>query len=231
MIAFEGLVLARGAFRLAASGEIPAGAVTALIGPSGGGKSSLLAAIGGFLAPLSGRIRIGGADMAGVPPARRPVATVFQDHNLFPHLSAAENVGLGLRPDLRLSAEERARVEAALDRTGLQGFGPRRPASLSGGERSRVALARVLLQRRPVLLLDEPFAALGPGQRAAMLDLVAALAAEHALTVLMVTHDPGDARRIASHGAYLGEGAMTPPVPLAAFFADPAPGLRAYLGT
>lgn len=231
MIAFDRLVLARGAFRLAASGTVPGGTVTALIGPSGGGKSSLLAAIGGFLAPLSGRILVGGADMAGLPPARRPVATVFQDHNLFPHLTAAENVGLGLRPDLRLSAEERARVEAALDRTGLGGFGPRRPASLSGGERSRVALARVLLQRRPVLLLDEPFAALGPGQRAAMLDLVAALAAEHALTVLMVTHDPGDARRIAAHCAYLGEGEMTAPLPLAAFFAEPGPGLRAYLGT
>src|SRR6516164_8917436 len=156
--------------------RVERGECVAVIGPSGAGKSTMLALIAGFEAPLSGRIRIEGSDVTALPPARRPVTSLFQEHNLFPHLSAAENVGLGIDPGLRLDAAARASVSAALDHVGLAGFEARLPGQLSGGERQRVALARSLVRNRPLLLLDEPFAALGPAQRREMLDLVNALA-------------------------------------------------------
>ena len=155
--------------------RVERGECVAVIGPSGAGKSTMLALIAGFEAPLSGRIRIEGSDVTSLPPARRPVTSLFQEHNLFPHLTAAENVGLGIDPGLRLDAAARARVSAALDHVGLTGFEARLPGQLSGGERQRVALARSLVRNRPLLLLDEPFAALGPAQRREMLDLVNAL--------------------------------------------------------
>jgi len=225
-----GLDLRRGEFRLTADFALPEGARLALIGPSGAGKSTLLDAIAGFLAPAAGRILWRGADLGPLPPGARPVAMIFQDQNLFPHLSAAQNVGLGLRPALKLTADEQARVEAALARVGLAGLGGRRPAQLSGGQQSRVALARMALQDRPLVLMDEPFAALGPALRAEMLDLVAELVREAGSTLVFVTHDPEDARRIASHVIFVDEGCAAPPVGTAAFFADPPEGLRRYLG-
>lgn len=230
MIALEGLVLAHGSFRLEADLAVPRGAILALIGPSGAGKSTLLAALAGFLPPVAGRILIGGEDMAGRRPAERPVSILFQEHNLFPHLTAAENVGLGLRPDLRLGPAEREAVAAALEAVGLGGLGGRLPRALSGGERGRVALARALIRRRPVLLLDEPFAALGPALKAEMLDLVRGIAAAEGMTVLIVTHDPADARRIAGLASMVADGRVHPPVQTARFFAAPSAALRAYLG-
>lgn len=229
-LALEGLTLRRGGFRLAADLALAPGGLVALIGPSGGGKSTLIEAVAGFERPEAGRIRVAGQDVTDLPPAARPVTILFQDHNLFPHLDAFENVALGLRPDLRLRPEDRAAVRAALASVGLAELGRRRPAALSGGQRSRVALARVLLRRRPLLLLDEPFAALGPALRREMLDLVARIAGEAGMTVLMATHDPADARRICSHAVLVAEGRAEPPRPLDAFFGNPAPALRAYLG-
>jgi len=210
---------------------VPQGACMAVIGPSGAGKSTLLNLVAGFERPASGRILIGGADMAGVPPARRPVSMVFQEHNLFPNLDAAANVGLGIHPGLRLSAGDRDRVAAALEAVGLAGLGARLPSQLSGGERQRVALARVLVRDRPVLLLDEPFAALGPALRREMLDLVAALRVRAGLTVLMVSHAPEDARRIAERTAFVHAGRVLAEGPTASLLDAPsAPEMVAYLG-
>ena len=117
--------------------RVARGECVAVIGPSGAGKSTLLALIAGFEMPESGRILIAGEDVTGLPPARRPVTSLFQEHNLFPHLSAAANVGLGVDPGLRLDDAARARVSAALDQVGLAGFEARLPAQLSGGERQR----------------------------------------------------------------------------------------------
>ena len=230
MLELEDLRAGHGDFRLAADWRLPAGRIAAVIGPSGGGKSTLLDAIAGFLAPEAGRVLWHGRDLAPLGPGERPVAMLFQDNNLFPHLTAGENVALALTPKRRLTAAQRAEVETALARVGLDGLGARRPAELSGGQQGRVALARVLLQRKPLLLLDEPFAALGPAQRGEMLDLVAALARETGATVLMVSHAPEDARRIADAVVLVAEGRAQAPEPTERLFADPPPALRAYLG-
>jgi thiamine transport system ATP-binding protein len=230
MLSLERLDLRQDDFRLTADWQVPQGARVALIGPSGAGKSSLLSAIAGFFPPVAGRILWEGRDIGALPPGERPLTILFQDQNLFPHLTVAQNAGLGLRPDLRLNATEQAQVGRALARVGLEGLAARKPAQLSGGQQGRAALARALLRARPLLLLDEPFAALGPALKAEMLALVAEVAAETGATVLMVTHDPADARAFADRTVLVAEGVAAAPTPTAALFADPPPALRAYLG-
>ena len=217
-------------FTLTADLTVARGTRTALLGPSGAGKSTLLAAIAGFQPLSSGRILIDGHDVTDLAPGKRGIAIVFQDQNLFPHLTAAQNVGLALDPMLRLSDDDRGRVSRALAHTGLTGFGDRRPSQLSGGQQARVTLARVLLQRHPLILLDEPFSALGPALRAEMLSLVETLAAETGATLLMVTHDPADARRLCPQTIVVADGRAAPPAPTVAILSDPPPGLAAYLG-
>ena len=196
-IRFDQVEVRRPSFGLSADLTLTSGAVTAVIGPSGAGKSTLLDLVAGFETPAVGRVLIGDRDVTALGPAGRPVSMVFQDNNLFPHLTVAQNVGLGLDPGLRLSGEQADIRAAVLDEVGLTGFEDRLPGTLSGGQQSRTALARALVQNRPVLLLDEPFAALGPGLRKEMLALVDRVAGAHGLTVLMVTHDPQDALAIA----------------------------------
>ncbi len=230
ILQLDKMTIRQGDFSLSADWAVKRGARLALIGPSGGGKSTLLSLIAGFFEPDQGRLLIEGRDMRGVAPGKRPVSLLFQENNLFPHLSVAQNVGLGIRPDLRLSRGQHQAVERSLQEVGLEGMGPRMPAQLSGGQRQRVALARALLRDKPLLLLDEPFAALGPALRAEMLDLVARLLDRTGATLLMVTHDPRDAERIADQTALVSDGKVTPPMPTAELLADPPAALRAYLG-
>ena len=230
MLKCETLVVAQGAFTLRADVSFASGEVTALIGPSGAGKSTLLAAMAGFLVPASGALHWKETDITAMPPGQRPVSMLFQDNNLFPHLTVAQNVGLGLRPNLRLTNEETAAVTGALKSVGLDGYADRRPAALSGGQQSRVALARVLVADRPVVLLDEPFAALGPALKDEMLDLVKAKLVAVGKTVVMVTHDPSDAGRIADKTALVVGGVVHAPLATDVLFADPPAALRDYLG-
>lgn len=229
-LTLENMDIRQDDFRLQANFTLAAGQIAAVIGPSGAGKSTLLNAIAGFIPLTSGQLRWQDTEITHLPPAKRPFAMLFQDNNLFPHLTVAQNVGLGIRPDLRLSAADRNRITAALDRVGLADLENRKPATLSGGQQSRVALARIHVQRRPVILLDEPFAALGPSLKTEMLDLVAALATETAATLLMVSHDPSDARRIAPQTILVADGQALPPQPTAALLDNPPPALRDYLG-
>ncbi len=230
MLTLEALVLRQTGFELRADWSVAAGAKLAVIGPSGAGKSSLLNAIAGFLDPAEGRILWQGRDLGPLPPGARPISILFQDQNLFPHLTLAENLGLGLSPRLRLTADQQAQVGQALDRVGLAGLGQRKPGALSGGQQGRAALARALLRARPILLLDEPFAALGPALKAEMLDLVAEIAGQTGATVLMVTHDPADALRLADSTVLVADGVAAAPMATARLFADPPAALRAYLG-
>ncbi len=231
MLVLDDLVLQRGEFSLAADWSLEEGRRLALIGPSGAGKSTLLDAIAGFLAPLRGRILWRGQDITALPPAARPMTILFQDHNLLPHLDVFANVAIGLDPRLKLTDEERRKVRAVLARVGLAGLENRRPEALSGGQRSRVALARALARERPLLLLDEPFAALGPALRAEMLDLVNETAAESGATVLLVTHQPEDARRLGDLASVVAEGRAAPPMPVERLLAAPPAALARYLGT
>src|SRR5690606_27563064 len=142
MLRLEGLRLRQGEFTLEADLTVPKGARVAVIGASGSGKSTLLMGIGGFLDPEAGRILWEGRDISALPPGERPLTTLFQDVNLFPNLTALRNVALGIDPRLRLSAGTRAKAGDALAGVGLEGLGARYPRELSGGQQSRVALAR-----------------------------------------------------------------------------------------
>lgn len=230
MLQLDRLTLTQGPFRLTADWSAGPGRRIAVMGPSGAGKSTLLSAIAGFIVPSEGRILWEGQDLSNVPAGERPVTILFQDQNLFPHLTVAQNLGLGLRPDLRLTPADRVRIDEALARVGLEGLGPRRPAQLSGGQASRAALARALLRARPILLLDEPFAALGPALRAEMLDLVREVADETRALVLMVTHDPQDALALGGETAFVANGNVRAPVETGALLANPPPDVRDYLG-
>lgn len=175
---------------IAASGE-----VTTLMGPSGSGKSSILAAITGTLPAgltAAGEIRVGDQNLAAIPPWKRRIGILFQDDLLFPHLSVGDNLALGLAPG-GTRAERRGRVETALANVGLEGFAARDPATLSGGQKARVALMRVLLSEPRALLLDEPFGSFDAELRSQIRSFVFNHAKARGLPTLLVTHDPQDA--------------------------------------
>lgn len=188
--------------------SLAASETLAILGRSGSGKSTLLNLIAGFLEPASGDIRWNGESIRRRRPAERPVTSLFQQHNLFTHLSIAQNVGLGIHPGLRLDASGWRAVDDVLAQVGLGGTGARYPESLSGGEQQRVALARCLLRRQPVLLLDEPYSALDESTRAAMLTLTREVLSEHRLSALLVTHLPSDADALDARVLYLYAGAL-----------------------
>ncbi len=171
------------------------GEVLTIMGPSGVGKSTLLSAVTGTLSPeftLSGHIRLMGRDLTALPPEERCVGILFQDALLFPHLNVGANLAFGLAPG-GTRAERRAKIDAALAEVGLDGFAPRDPATLSGGQRARVALMRMLLSEPHALLLDEPFSGLDADLRDQVRNLVFDHAKARGLPVLLVTHDEADA--------------------------------------
>lgn len=221
MISLQELEYRVGSFAARFDARVPDGAFLGILGPSGGGKSTLLSLMAGFAVPYSGRVVIGGRDVTELEPSARPVSLLFQEHNLFAHLNAFENAGLGLSAALKLDDGGSARVMAALARVGLSGKEKRLPAELSGGERQRVALARAMLRDKPVLLLDEPFAGLGPKLRRECLMLVKELQRERGLTVLLVSHEPEDIRLAATHAAFIADGKMSAVSAAEEFFNEP----------
>ena len=230
MLSLEGAVIAQDGFTLKADFRIKAGRRVAVLGPSGAGKSTLLAAIGGYVAVTQGDIVWDGRSIANLQPNQRPVSNVFQDNNLFPHMTALQNVGLGINPNLRLNATDKQRVLDALTAVGLAGMEGRLPAALSGGHQSRVALARLLVQQRPLVLLDEPFSALGPAMRVEMADLARDVGARIGATVMMVSHDIKDVQRFAEDVLWVEDGICHPPRELTDFLKDPPAGFTAYVG-
>jgi len=176
--------------------QVEPGEVVTVMGPSGCGKSSLLSYLCGTLDPVfraAGRIWLNGVAVEGLAPERRRLGILFQDDMLFPHLSVGENLAFALPREVRPRRERRARVAAALREAGLDGFAERDPATLSGGQRARVALMRTLLAEPRALLLDEPFNKLDRDLRERVRGFVFDHARRSALPTLLVTHDPADA--------------------------------------
>ncbi|AUT94031.1 thiamine ABC transporter ATP-binding protein ThiQ [Citrobacter europaeus] len=186
--------------------SVSRGEQVAILGPSGAGKSTLLNLIAGFLTPASGTMMIEGEDHTATPPSRRPVSMLFQENNLFSHLSVQQNIGLGLNPGLKLNALQREKMRHIAQQMGIDSLLERLPGELSGGQRQRVALARCLVREQPILLLDEPFSALDPALRQEMLTLVAEVCREKQLTLLMVSHSVEDAARIAPRSVVVADG-------------------------
>jgi sulfate/thiosulfate transport system ATP-binding protein len=185
---------------------VPAGSLTALLGPSGGGKSTLLRIIAGLESPDEGQVCIEGRDMTGISPQERGVGFVFQHYAAFKHMTVRENVAFGLRIRKRPKAEVNRRVDELLGLVQLGQFGSRYPSELSGGQRQRMALARALAVEPSVLLLDEPFGALDANVREELRAWLRRLHLEMPVTTLFVTHDQEEAMELADQIVVVSHG-------------------------
>ena len=186
--------------------------IYAIIGPSGAGKSTFLNLISGFSEISSGSILWNEQEISDLPPSKRNISILFQDNNLFPHLSVWRNLALAVSHWPKISNDDEAKLHSVISEVGIRGLENRKPSQLSGGQQSRVALARVLLQKNKILLLDEPFAALGPSLKDQMLELIEKISRNRRLLVLMVTHDPADANKIASQTIVVKNNKVHPPL-------------------
>ncbi|HZC69838.1 MAG TPA: ABC transporter ATP-binding protein [Jatrophihabitans sp.] len=186
--------------------DIADGEFFAVLGPSGSGKTTVLRMIAGFEVPTEGKIELGGVDATRVPPFRRDVNTVFQDYALFPHMTVAQNVGYSLKVRRVPRAERAKRVAEALELVRLPEIGSRKPAELSGGQRQRIALARALVNRPRVLLLDEPLGALDLKLREQMQVELKAIQRDVGITFVFVTHDQDEALTLCDRLAVMHNG-------------------------
>ncbi|WP_420407662.1 ATP-binding cassette domain-containing protein [Hoeflea sp.] len=190
------------------SARVARGETLTVMGPSGSGKSTLLAYLGGFLDPAfsaSGAVRVDGVDLTGLAAEQRHAGILFQDPLLFPHLSVTDNIAIAIPQAVRGRSRRRAMAEAALEDAGLSGFGGSDPDTLSGGQKARVALQRVLLSQPRLLLLDEPFSKLDANLRDQTRQMVFTKARDAGLPVVLVTHDEADAQAAAGEVHRVGD--------------------------
>ena len=192
MIRLDNVFLADDTLPMTFDLQVAAGERIAIVGPSGAGKSTLLNLIAGFVLPTRGEVWLNGENHTRSAPYERPVSMLFQENNLFPHLTVQQNLALGLKTSLKLTALEQDQIERVANAVGLTSFLSRLPNSLSGGQKQRIALARCLLRDKSILLLDEPFSALDPELRLEMLNLIDELCHSKNLTLLLVTHQPSE---------------------------------------
>ena len=206
------------------------GDIGLLLGRSGSGKSTLLEMLAGFVPLTAGTLLADGQNIAAQPPAARPFTMLFQQHNLFEHLTVRQNIGLGLQPNLKLSRLEQNALQQAAERLQISELLDRLPTSLSGGQQQRVALARCLVRRKPYLLLDEPFSALDPALRQEMMQEVRMLATEQRIGVLLVSHQPQEAKDLADWLGFVDDGKLAFIAPMVALQQPPSRAFAAYLG-
>lgn len=186
--------------------NVERGERVAILGESGAGKSTLLNLIAGFERATSGTLRLNGEDCFFTPVSKRPISMLFQEHNVFEHLTVAQNIGLALAPKLRFSTLEQKKIAEIADKMGIADLLSRRADQLSGGQKQRVALARTLLREQPILLLDEPFSALDPERRDELQALVFQLCVERNLTMLMVTHHYSESQKMFTRSVQIHSG-------------------------
>lgn len=182
------------------------GQLVAVLGGSGAGKSTLLNLVAGFIQPESGVIQIAGKNVEKLLPHQRPLSILFQEQNLFSHLSVVDNIAIGLDTRLKLNQAQQKSIRNIATKIGIEKLLSRFPEQLSGGQKQRVALARCFVQKKPLLLLDEAFSALDPILRAEMLAIVKMLAEVNEVTVLMVTHHIADAFSVADSYVFIENG-------------------------
>ena len=190
--------------------QVEQGERLAIIGESGAGKSTLLNLIAGFETPASGQILLNDCDHTQTQPAERPVSMLFQDNNLFPHLTVAQNIGLALAPSLSLNATQQQQVREIAEKMGIEPLLSRRADQLSGGQKQRVALARTLLRNKPILLLDEAFSALDAIRRHELQQFILDICIERNLTFLMVTHQLEETKNLFTRVVEIREGKVFP---------------------
>jgi ABC-type Fe3+/spermidine/putrescine transport system ATPase subunit len=212
--------------------KIAPGEFHVILGPSGEGKSTLLAIIAGLLTPDRGEVHIGERRMTGLPPRKRPVGFVFQDYALFPHLSVFDNVAYGLRAEGLKGRLIRGRVDHYLQLVGMADYRAQRPATLSGGQKQRVALARALATEPEVLLLDEPLSHLDTALKEQLADELKNVQRQTGVTTLYVTHDKSEAMTLANRVSVLHNGRVEQvETPDEVFYQPKTPFVAAFVGS
>ena len=230
MLCVKDLRISYGLFELRANFSIQTGSLVAILGPSGSGKTTLINAIAGFTPNITGFIEWNQLALAALSPGERPINILFQDHNLFPHLNVEKNVSIGIKPNLKLTALERKSVLETIIKVGLGELGSKQPSELSGGQKTRVALARVMVRCKPLLLLDEAFLGLEPALRLKMLDLMIEYVQKESKTLLMVTHDIDDVIKLGQLVLFVDNGDVFGPMHVTEFLSSTEPRFRKYLG-
>lgn len=177
-----------------------------IIGLSGSGKTTLLNLIAGFISPTEGEIILNGHNINKIPANKRPINMLFQQNNIFDHLNVFDNVALGISPALKINNEQKLIIENALSKVKLDGFNYRFPYKLSEGQKHKISIARILVRKQPILLLDEPFTTLDPPVRSEMYALIKMLQQENSLSILMVTHNYKEALLYCDKICFINDG-------------------------
>ena len=211
MLQVKNLFFDLGGFRLTADFEIERGSLISIVGPSGAGKSTILNALAGFIPLTSGVIKWNGSDITKLDPGLRPLSILFQDYNLFSHLTVKDNIAIGLRPNLKLNDSETEMVNSVIEEVGLSKFKFIKPFQLSGGQRTRVSLARSIVRSKPILLLDEAFSGLGPALRSEMIKLIKDKSIKEGITLIMVSHHIKDAIELDQKVIFVNDGETMKP--------------------
>ena len=231
MLQVKNLFVDLGGFRLTADFEIERGSLISIVGPSGAGNSTILNPLAGFIPLTSGVIKWNGSDITKLDPGLRPLSILFQDYNLFSHLTVKDNIAIGLRPNLKLDDLETEMVNSVIEEVGLSKFKFIKPFQLSGGQRTRVSLARSIVRSKPILLLDEAFSGLGPALRSEMIKLIKDKSIKEGITLIMVSHHIKDAIELDQKVIFVNDGETMKPTNVSIFINSQDENIRDYIGS